>query len=937
MSNVFRAARAVSSATAGSMTSSTRRRSARALLGVVLAASLLLVVGAPSASAQIFYANFSSLGAADNAGQNGLTLISSPVTNLAGIQVNGSNIYWANDSAAGAGSIAEANLNGSNAHAIITGLNNPDAIALDGNFVYYTEGTTAATWAIGRANLDGTSPNNTFITGANVQNPNGIAVNGSNIFWSNYSLPSLFPGNGFIAESDLNGNNQSVLIPSAMTGTTTGGDNGAGFPSGLAIDSNFIYWSERNPGTTPAGQIGEATLAGTNINAAFVNVHTSIGNFGCPQNINLIPSLNLLAWLDENQCSSGTSAYGFVKLNGPSTANPNVPNPPTLYSECPTFTNPNNPVCTDGWITTSGSFVGPTGGNGSDPTASIAGNALRAVTGSGTCGTSPIQDGVPANCTFSFQDTDTGSGPSAPTGTVTFTASGIAGTFSFNPTSCTLVPGASNTSSCGGAFTPLKASTSISVNGNYGGDAAHVTSQGGQFGIVVQDSTTTTDNCTSTTSQAKVPWTCTVTVTDTVASPAVPTVPTGTVRWTSSADPTTAFSNSAQCNLVSNGDGKSGSCSLTYTPSAAGNPTVTSTWTPPTDFTSPGPGTTILNVGAPPNATTTGVTCSPSGLPALRATLPTTCTATVTDTGSPVIGSPTGSVTFTSNAPGGSSPVFTPPNPCTLVSNGDGSSSSCSVTYKQSLAGTPTITGTYALTPPNWQGSAGTFSLTVPGPPDRTSTTVSCVPSTFNAHSPSSCTITETDTASPQVTSPAQPTGTVNLATSGTADGASAFSATSCTLVAGAPNNSNCTVIYTPTVSGSPLITATYPNNFPNFGGSTGSQTLTVNPAPAHATATSVACSPTSPPATTGTLCTATVTDQNPTTSSPTGTVNFTSNVDVSSAFSPAASCTLVPTGNSKTLTCQVTYTPSAQGPATVTATFVANASFLGKPPGSSR
>src|SRR5256885_230356 len=99
-----------------------------------------------------------------------------------------------------------------------------------------------------------------------------------------------------------------------------------------------------------------------------------------------------------------------------------------------------------------------------------------------------------------------------------------------------------------------------------------------------------------------------------------------------------------------------------------------------------------------------------------------------------------------------------------------------------------------------------------------------------------------------------------------------------------------------------------------------------------HETSTEVSCTPASVPVGSPSSCTATVTDSTPTSASaPSGTVSFTEDL-ASSAF---ASCTLGgATTNSLTgavsTSCTVSYTPTAVGPHTITASYGGDASHLG-------
>src|SRR5206468_2978447 len=98
-----------------------------------------------------------------------------------------------------------------------------------------------------------------------------------------------------------------------------------------------------------------------------------------------------------------------------------------------------------------------------------------------------------------------------------------------------------------------------------------------------------------------------------------------------------------------------------------------------------------------------------------------------------------------------------------------------------------------------------------------------------------------------------------------------------------------------------------------------------------HETSTAVNCSPALVPVGSPTTCTATVTDSTPiSATAPSGTVSFTADV-ASSAF---ASCTLGgATTNSLTgavsTSCTVSYTPTAVGPHTITASYSGDTTHL--------
>ncbi|MDG6976137.1 MAG: Ig-like domain repeat protein, partial [Nitrososphaerota archaeon] len=106
-------------------------------------------------------------------------------------------------------------------------------------------------------------------------------------------------------------------------------------------------------------------------------------------------------------------------------------------------------------------------------------------------------------------------------------------------------------------------------------------------------------------------------------------------------------------------------------------------------------------------ATSTSVSCSPGTTP-----VPSGSTGSATNCQAVVSGSsPTGTVTFTSSSSTGTFSFgvsFGSSLACTL------SSGSCSVSYSDSVAGTPTITATYGGDSNNL-ASAGNFVLTVSG------------------------------------------------------------------------------------------------------------------------------------------------------------------------------------------------------------------------------
>src|SRR6185369_8077637 len=86
-----------------------------------------------------------------------------------GVAVDASHLYW---TAIGEGVIYEANLDGTNPQAIISGQSGPWGVAVDASQLYWTNPVAGTIWA---ANLDGSSPH---VLLALQDNPAGVAVGG---------------------------------------------------------------------------------------------------------------------------------------------------------------------------------------------------------------------------------------------------------------------------------------------------------------------------------------------------------------------------------------------------------------------------------------------------------------------------------------------------------------------------------------------------------------------------------------------------------------------------------------------------------------------------------------------------------------------------------------------------------------------------------------
>jgi hypothetical protein len=344
--------------------------------------------------------------------------------------------------------------------------------------------------------------------------------------------------------------------------------------------------------------------------------------------------------------------------------------------------------------------------------------------------------------------------------------------------------------------------------------------------------------------------------------------------------------------------GSSQTLTVTFTATAPGV-AGTSTWV--TDLRRDGPHV-FTNTAADPAVTVnkfnanTGVVCAPNPITVGSST---TCTGTVTSVGGG--GTPAGTLTWSTGNGG-----FTG-SPCNLTGG------ACSVTYTPTSAGSPVVTATYGGDATHNGGSQGSTTVTVNSPGlTNTTTTPVCTPNPVTVGAGSTCTAT--------VAGGSTPAGTVAWSSTGSGG----LTPTSCPLNASA----QCSVTFSSPVVETDTVTATYGGDG-THNGSFGTTSVAVIAAAKNGTTTSIACVPGTPVVNTATNCTVTTTDIGPgALSNPTGPVNLSS--DGAGAFS-GASCTLgAQAGSTSVSTCQATYTPSATGGQTLTATYPGDAGHNG-------
>jgi len=273
--------------------------------------------------------------------------------------------------------------------------------------------------------------------------------------------------------------------------------------------------------------------------------------------------------------------------------------------------------------------------------------------------------------------------------------------------------------------------------------------------------------------QVGAPSTCTATVGEPWDDPAIS--PSGEVTWASDGEvePLT-------CIL----DGAS-SCSVSVTPDAPGPVPVSASYGGDADHL---PTTAAGSIDTLKRPSAVTLTCDTPVL-AGQASL---CTATVTDEGGGSGVAPTGSVTWSVTGGAGLGAAS-----CVLA--GTGGVSSCAVSYAPQVAGSATVTATYAGSPVHVSGAA---SATVLADVRGSETSVSCAPTTVSSGAPTTCTATVGDAGGSGALGPE---GSVAW----TSVEAGSFAAASCSL-AGSGTERTCSVSYTPAESGSHTIRASY-------------------------------------------------------------------------------------------------------------------------------
>ena len=149
---------------------------------------------------------------------------------------------------------------------------------------------------IGRAGLDGSNADEFFIPAADTGGALGLAVDDQYIYWSN--LNSNPPT---IGRANLDGSAPDSGFITLISGANT--------PYGITVDDQYIYWADPQ---VPA--IGRANLDGTDVQPNFIN----LGPGALPTDVAV--DGNSVYWMDQCRTSSSgnctSSAIGRANLDG---------------------------------------------------------------------------------------------------------------------------------------------------------------------------------------------------------------------------------------------------------------------------------------------------------------------------------------------------------------------------------------------------------------------------------------------------------------------------------------------------------------------------------------------------------------------------------------------------------------------------------------------
>jgi hypothetical protein len=95
--------------------------------------------------------------------------------------------------------------------------------------------------------------------------PDGVAVDGSHLYWADDFSGSGEFGAGTINDADLNGNGPHVIVTGQL-----------GPSAGVAVDASHLYWSAAALHVSGFGSVWQANLDGSNPQAIVTSLNGSI-------------------------------------------------------------------------------------------------------------------------------------------------------------------------------------------------------------------------------------------------------------------------------------------------------------------------------------------------------------------------------------------------------------------------------------------------------------------------------------------------------------------------------------------------------------------------------------------------------------------------------------------------------------------------------------
>jgi hypothetical protein len=214
---------------------------------------VILLLSALNAVAQpkVFFSSgtASTIIKADLDGSNAATILTG-VTIVYGIELDTANrkIYWTDQSA---GTVERANFDGTSREVLISGISAPEGLALNvsANKMYFTAGT--ATRAIFRADLDGSNISVVINSRGGVFHDLDIDTTNGKLYWTEGSDKTIYRVN-------LDGSNDELLLDDSKVLASDGAIEGIA----LDVANGIIYYNTGN-------SIRKANLDGTNESEVF--------------------------------------------------------------------------------------------------------------------------------------------------------------------------------------------------------------------------------------------------------------------------------------------------------------------------------------------------------------------------------------------------------------------------------------------------------------------------------------------------------------------------------------------------------------------------------------------------------------------------------------------------------------------------------------------